>query len=841
MPIQTATNPKTGERVALVGDSWQPIVESATNKEGIKAYLVGDKWLTDTPIAETPAPKRQNVGAEKGNMFTQGVEDMQYDPMSGLPLNTAGYGPSPTGATGVAAKALTTMAGVPINYAMGAASIPLNVANLASKVTGVGQPATTMSSMITGQKPLSMTEQALQAKNQIVQGVNQQSYAPVTKTAEFAGEVFNPVTMAVPGALGNAVTKISSVNPALAKFAAPIAESLASGGFKTGIVPTNALQKILNLSVQGAGGAGTGVVTNMLISPEQSNTVAGAIGAAVPIAVPPVAKGIAIAAGKVWDLATNQAAKVEAGKIARKMAGDTINEIRAANGIAPMDIDAAQAAYGIQNDVWQAFLDVVKGKDTKAVFSTLKTKQAQDQFNVLANMARGATEAEAKTSREVANKTLNNLTTRPREENMLNANLGKEVMVPLQQKADLARQAAAANVEKVRRLSTPQVTIEPLNITPKLIDNAGVTAPGVQARAINPAPTNLATDANLTNLANRADEAANKAAAESLTQGEIARNAEAKLADLTAKGLQPLDVNVITKKLNEFANQVGTRVDPVQVSVLNNLNQQIKNAAKTGGGIMDVNDLYQIRKTGVNDAIEKELRSNGLDPSTQSTRIASMLTQIRPLIDDAIEKAGGKTWRDYLATHSAGLKQIEQMEMADKLRSLYKTDKNTFVKLVEGNDIKAVQDIFGPSNHDIAVQMSEKIKPLLKIKDEITRDAKINEQINIARRALGFKENSWAEKIPGFVGLETAVAKKLIQTIEGKINDKAMQVLIKGAESGKNMNEILNTLPASERTKFLSVLNDSKEWSPLVGTAVNRATNRNKLAPEQPNQNALAR
>ena len=68
-----------------------------------------------------------------------------------------------------------------------------------------------------------------------------------------------------------------------------------------------------------------------------------------------------------------------------------------------------------------------------------------------------------------------------------------------------------------------------------------------------------------------------------------------------------------------------------------------------------------------------------------------------------------------------------------------------------------------------------------------------------------------------------------------------MQVLIKGAESGKNMNEILNTLPASERTKFLSVLNDSKEWSPLVGTAVNRETNRNKLAPQQPNQNALAR
>ena len=61
MALQTATNPQTGERLALVGDSWQPITQSATNKEGVKAYLIGDKWLTDTP-AEPET--RANVGAE---------------------------------------------------------------------------------------------------------------------------------------------------------------------------------------------------------------------------------------------------------------------------------------------------------------------------------------------------------------------------------------------------------------------------------------------------------------------------------------------------------------------------------------------------------------------------------------------------------------------------------------------------------------------------------------------------------------------------------------------------------------------------------------------------------
>jgi hypothetical protein len=58
MALQTATNPQTGERLALVGDAWQPIKQSATNKEGVKAYLIGNSWLTD----EAPAVKTDAAG-----------------------------------------------------------------------------------------------------------------------------------------------------------------------------------------------------------------------------------------------------------------------------------------------------------------------------------------------------------------------------------------------------------------------------------------------------------------------------------------------------------------------------------------------------------------------------------------------------------------------------------------------------------------------------------------------------------------------------------------------------------------------------------------------------------
>jgi hypothetical protein len=86
MALQTATNPQTGERLALVGDAWQPIKQSATNKEGVKAYLIGDSWLTDTPDVKADAagtviqPDVPLVGgqmrAQQDKAFTEGRQNV---------------------------------------------------------------------------------------------------------------------------------------------------------------------------------------------------------------------------------------------------------------------------------------------------------------------------------------------------------------------------------------------------------------------------------------------------------------------------------------------------------------------------------------------------------------------------------------------------------------------------------------------------------------------------------------------------------------------------------------------------------------------------------------------
>ena len=61
MTLQTATNPDTGERVALVEGEWKPITQSATNAEGVKAYLVGGSWVVDDRAAPTPKQEPKAV------------------------------------------------------------------------------------------------------------------------------------------------------------------------------------------------------------------------------------------------------------------------------------------------------------------------------------------------------------------------------------------------------------------------------------------------------------------------------------------------------------------------------------------------------------------------------------------------------------------------------------------------------------------------------------------------------------------------------------------------------------------------------------------------------------
>jgi hypothetical protein len=176
---------------------------------------------------------------------------------------------------------------------------------------------------------------------------------------------------------------------------------------------------------------------------------------------------------------------------------------------------------------------------------------------------------------------------------------------------------------------------------------------------------------------------------------------------------------------------------------------------------------------------------------------------------------------------------------------MFNKSPDEFTRLVKGNNPDAVEAVFGPGSFNIFKEMGADVKPMQQIADELGRDVAIKGQVKSGRLALGLEDQfgNPSELIPGFVGYKTAIAKKVAQILTGKVNEKAQALLTEGARSGKSMNEILNTFPAQERIKAFKIINNNPELQRLITPSAISITTppANALAPEQQNQNALAR
>jgi hypothetical protein len=627
-----------------------------------------------------------------------------------------------------------------------------------------------------------------------------------TGAGEFTGEVVS--TLPVGGVIAKGVSKIPG--------AGTVAEAIRTGGFRTGAAaPTTFGGRAADVATRAGGGAVVGGTSAALINPEETGTGT-VIGAVAPFVLPTVGKYVAQAGGKFIDAVTGKLANVEAGKIAREVAGDQINQIRAVNKLAPLDINAAQAAYGINNDVYQAFLDFASGKDKSSYFRVLKDTQKTDQLNRLAQLAGGPTITENLTSVGQFKNALNNLMTPIRKTELTAANIGAEVGLPLQREANALAQVAGQKVEDVRRFSA------------------------AQGRAINPATNNLTTDQQLMKLAAKADDVAAQAAKGSLVFGEAARFKQAAVDSLEAYGLRPLTSDSILSRLGGILNNPEFAGNDVIEGAVKAFGDDVVKWTKNGG-VIDAFALDSLRKNSVNAAIEK-LRP-GLDQTSKKNLAAGVIAQLKTPIINAIEEAGGTGYGKYLGDYAANAQLIDRRKLAGKALEMLNKSPDEFTRLVQGNNPDAVEAVFGPGSFNIFKEMGTDIKPMQQIADELLRDAKIGEQVKAGRRALGIEKESMAEKIPGFVGYKTAVAKKVLQTLEGKVSKKTIGILSDAAKTGKAMNEVLDTLPADERIKAFDLLTKSKDWSRAVtsGAIMLTTPSANALAPDQQNQNALAR
>jgi hypothetical protein len=606
-----------------------------------------------------------------------------------------------------------------------------------------------------------------------------------------------------------------------------------AGGVASMVAPGAILNKLKpaatflgNVGQASGVGAATGLV-NPNAKNLSANAEDAAWGAALGAAIPAVSIPVAKAAGWLWDAASGKLVQMRAGKIIREIAGpDTKALVAAGNAAAPELTGAqaaAQAAANIHNTQMQALGELASGRNTGSFFSKKADIASQDAQAVLDSLAGGATQAEANLARKNANVALNKLTTPMREKELAAANTAGTLAPALQAEATRFGEAAANKVEDVRRFTKAAETAKDLSKT--WISSAG-GAEGLVRRPIQYTYPG--------ELVKKADTVAKNAAEASLILGENARFVQSKLDSLAAHGLTPIDTSAITTNIQSKLADPSIGVSDVNKRVLNAVGKKIEDWTAANGGVIDAQALYEIRKNTVNEVVQRLIGKT--DPTAQAKYASKILSEVNPLIDNAIVKAGGTGWKDYLATHASGLKDIERQKMASVLSELHRNGSyDKFQNIVNGNDTKAVENIFGKGNVDIKSLMGDKMLPLQKISDDLARSDKMLTQAKQGATGLTdiLSKDATKLRLPALFSRAATVSNKALDILEAKINRATFMQLEKSMQSGKSMADLISTLPTSERNAVLKVLADPKTARDLASI-----TNQNALAPQS--QNALA-
>lgn len=546
------------------------------------------------------------------------------------------------------------------------------------------------------------------------------------------------------------------------------------------------------------------------------------------VVAPLLSKGLGKAAGYIADL--NQIPTQKAAEIARNALGPDLPEALNALRAAPGGITAGQATADITSPTWQALIDRALKRDPRFL-DLLKQSQGEVSLNALADLAGGGTQTAAKGAQIASGNALRaNLI--PTLNTELNAANTAGTMKPvLDAQAQRMAEAAAAKVADVRRFTAASERAP--DVAASIL-----TARGTPLTPLTPIGYTYAGE-----LGKKAEQVATQAADASLPFGEASKFAQAASDSLAAHGLKPLETAPIISKIEGIASNPEFAGNDIIAATVKQLSSDLAKWTNSGG-VIDAYALNALRQNSVNAAVQ-QMRPT-LDATAQKKLAASVIGQIKPSIVSAIESAGGTGYGSYLEDYAKGSQEIAQQKLAAKALELFKTSPDKFKALVNGDNIKEVENIFGPGSYDLAKEMSTKsMGGLQKVAQGLATDARVAEQSAGGQDALRqlLMSNMTKMRLPSYLSVASSTTNKALDLIENRIGTATMNRLTDAMKSGSSAADLLDVLPASDRVKVLSVLSHPEDWMPVsasgpLGVVASQVNSRNRLAPK--NQNALA-
>lgn len=299
----------------------------------------------------------------------------------------------------------------------------------------------------------------------------------------------------------------------------------------------------------------------------------------------------------------------------------------------------------------------------------------------------------------------------------------------------------------------------------------------------------------------------------------------------------------IIKNIVGKLNKPEIAVSDENSAILKKVAQKIQSWVDENGSI-DAQVLYQIRKDVINEKVRAAMR--GQDPAAVKKRAAQVAMELRPAIDDAIETAGGAGWKEYLQAFSTGAREVDRMKLVAKAQQLYAENPKGFMRLVQGNNPKEIEKTLGPGSYAILQEVSGELGPsrlgaLGQVAGELARDeqAALNAAAGAGQLEELLKKNQSIRL--NLLNRFATITNEAMDILERNVSAAERKALDKAFQSGKNMAEALQTLPAARQAKLLNLFY-TRQATPAVTRATGiSAAQPNTMAPPVENRNAMAK
>jgi hypothetical protein len=306
----------------------------------------------------------------------------------------------------------------------------------------------------------------------------------------------------------------------------------------------------------------------------------------------------------------------------------------------------------------------------------------------------------------------------------------------------------------------------------------------------------------------------------------------------------PVPVSPLTSAIDDMLATPSVRNDDLAKRALLRLKEKIANVTDDTGVISPA-DLYEIRKSGINNAITE--LNPGIDAKSKNNYVSSLLGGLRDSLDKSMERAGGEGFKKYLQTFEAGMIDIEDARLANRIRSLYekgnKASQERVVALLRGESPEAVQRILKSKRYEIDKILVEDQALLKSIEKNLGLDLKAGKEAveGAAKLARIREQESVRVRFPFFTRISSAF-NEAVRALEVKISNKTMDEIINAAQSGREFDRVLDSLSSGDRNFFLKHFKNAETWNNFSGQVAQASQAqvvtepRNKLAPPSENQ-----